>query len=170
MIVDLSKKIDYSLKIYDDISRQIQFADTKAGLIMAWHGATSFFILNTAISKVKDMTPELWLVLGIGLFFVLVSIIYSICTVIPKVKSFNNYRCMFWIMDITHDKETYIGSIERFKKNVSDENQVFNCISNSVIAVTNILKKKYEYVQSAFAGLMVGFIFEVIFMLMVIYK
>jgi len=166
MGIELSKKIEYSLKIYDDISRQIQFADTKAGLIMAWHGATSFFILNTATSK--DMTPELWCVLGMGLFFVLVSVIYSICTVIPRIKSPINNKCMFWIMDITHDKETYIGSIERFKKNVSDENQVFNCITNSVIVVSNILKKKYRYVQRAVGGLVVGFIFEVIFMLMVI--
>ena len=168
MGIELSKKIEYSLKIYDDISRQIQFADTKAGLIMAWHGATSFFILNTATSK--DMTYELWLVLGLGLFFVLVSVIYSICTVIPRIKSPINHKCIFWIMDITHDKETYNGSIARFKINISDENQVFDCITNSIVAVSNILKKKYVFVQRAIGGLVAGFIFEVIFMLMVIYK
>ena len=168
MGTELRKKIEYSLKIYDDILRQIEFADTKAGLIMAWHGATSFFILNTATSK--DMSSELWLVLGLGLFFVLVSVVYSISTVIPRIKSPINHKCMFWIMDITHDKETYYGSIERFKKNVSDENQVFNCITNSVVAVSNILKKKYVFVQRAIGGLVAGFIFEVVFMLMVIYR
>jgi len=167
MDIELSKKIQYSLKIYDDISRQIQFADTKAGLIIAWHGATAFFILNTATAA-KDMTPGLWSVLGIGLVFVLVSIICSISTVIPRIKSPINKNCMFWIMDITHEKETYTGSIERFKKNVSDENQVFDCITNSIVVVSNILKKKYKCVQASIGGLIAGFFFEVIFMLMVI--
>jgi len=168
--MDIGKKIEYSLKIYEDISRQIQFADTKAGLILAWHGATSFFILNTASNKDVTMNSELWLILSLALFFVLVSIIYSISTVIPRIKSPIDIECMFWIMDISHKRETHTGSVERFQKNIYDENQVFKCISNSVVVVSKILKTKYEYVRTAIGGLLAGMIFEIIFMLMIIAK
>jgi len=168
--MDIGKKIECSLKIYEDISRQIQFADTKAGLILAWHGATSFFILNTASNKDVTLNSELWLILSLALFFVLVSIIYSISTVVPRIKSPIDTKCMFWIMDISHKGETHTGSVERFQKNIDDENQVFKCISNSVVVVSKILKTKYEYVQRAIGGLLAGMIFEIIFMLMVIAK
>ena len=40
---NIKEKINTALEVYKDISRQIQFADTKAGLILAWHGASLGF-------------------------------------------------------------------------------------------------------------------------------
>lgn len=171
MDTELDKKIEYSFKIYDDISRQIQFADTKSGLILAWHGATLFFLFRTILnSNVKIImgTGE-WLVLMLALFFVFVSLVNTISTIMPRIKSPLNTKCMFWIMDISYKDKILDDPLKRFSDNIEDKEQVFKCISSTVIIISDILKLKYEKVQVAIGGLFAGMILEIIFLLMCLY-
>ena len=52
---------------------------------------------------------------------------------------------MFWIYDIRCG--TFNEDLERFKENLNDPEKVLDCISRSVVAVAEILKKKYEQLR-----------------------
>lgn len=169
----MDKKIENSLKIYDEISRQIQFADTKAGLILAWHGATLFLLFRTVLTPSNQiiMGSAEWTILGFALFFVFISLVNVISTIMPKIDSPVNNNCMFWIMDIIGDnpKETFPETIQRFSKNIEDQEKLFKCISTSIVVVSQILKLKYERVQIAIGGLVAGMVLEIIFLIMCLY-
>ena len=171
MGIELKDKIEYSLKIYNDISRQIQFADTKAGLILAWQGATLFFLFKVLFSIEKLKLDSIgWLLLILALFFVGTSILRSFSTIYPRLSfKDHNSKCMFWIIDIKPNHEDFLAAKNRFMSNIKEENQLFECLSNSIIFISDILKTKYKNVQVALGGLLAGFIFEVVLLLYLLY-
>jgi len=85
---EIKEKINTALEIYKDISRQIQFADTKAGLILAWHGASLGFLSKLVLDHLKgDKTDNLtvWLFF-FGVIAALISIWFAFWVVYPRLK------------------------------------------------------------------------------------
>jgi len=167
----MDKKIEHALEIYKDISRQIQFADTKAGLILAWHGASLFFFFKIIFSIEMHFDNWHWLLLALVLFFVGSSILQSFFTILPRLTTdYHNQKCMFWIFDITKGTEDFTTAKTRFMTNIESNEQVFECITNSVIAISNVLKIKYKKIQIALGGLIAGLIFEIVLLLCLLYE
>jgi len=158
---EIKEKINTALEIYKDISRQIQFADTKAGLILAWHGASLGFLSKLVLDHLKgDKTDNLtvWLFF-FGVIAALISIWFAFWVVYPRLKDTScNKDCMFWAYHISC--EGFECDLERFKRNISNPEKVLDCISRSTVAVANVLKEKYENLQKAFKFLAAALLFE----------
>ena len=63
------ERISIALEIYKDISRQIQFADSKATVLLALNIATALIMVVAG----KEIT------IGIGVFNLLLSVIKNVC-------------------------------------------------------------------------------------------
>ena len=163
---DGKKKIDTALEIYKDISRQIQFADTKAGLILAWHGASLGFLTKIVVDAIEKFHNIGWKLatlfsFGCALIAALSSIGFAFSVILPRLKDTTCQReCMFWIYHIRC--EDFNRDLERFKENLNNPERVFDCISRSVVAVAGVLKEKYTHLKCSLLCLLVALGFEVL--------
>ena len=167
------KKLNIALEIYKDISRQIQFADTKAGLILAWHGASLGFLSKIVTDKLQEITSVGLKVLtltffGCSLILALLSIFFSFLVIFPRLKDTTCQReCMFWIYHISC--ESFERDLHRFKENIEDPERVLNCLSRSVVAVAGILKEKYKKLQYSLLFLAFALVFEALTVVSIIF-
>ncbi len=163
---DIKEKIDTALEVYKDISRQIQFADTKAGLILAWHGASLGFLTKIIVDAIGKFQTVGWKLatlfsFGCALIAALASIGFAFSVILPRLKDTTCQReCMFWIYHIRC--EDFNRDLERFKKNLNDPERVLDCISRSVVAVAEVLKEKYTHLRYSLLFLLAALGFEVL--------
>jgi len=170
---NIKEKINTALEIYKDISRQIQFADTKAGLILAWHGASLGFLTKIVVDAIEKFQYIGWKLatlfsFGCALIAALASISFAFSVVLPRLEDKDcRKECMFWIYHIRCEKEPD-KDLERFKKNLNDPERVFNCISLSVVNVAEVLKKKYTHLRYSLFFLCAALILEVLTIIVLI--
>ena len=166
------KKLNIALEIYKDISRQIQFADTKAVVILAWHGASLGFLfkivsdnfpkLSSFVGKVFTLTS-----FGCGLAFALLSLGFAFWVVLPRLKDTPCQRkCMFWAYHISC--EGFERDVLRFKENIANPERVLDCLSRSVVAVAQVLKEKYEKTRKSLLFLLPALAFEILTILLLL--
>jgi len=171
---EYEKKLNIALEIYKDISRQIQFADTKAGLILAWHGASLGFLSKIVTDKLQEITSVGLKVLTLtsfvySLFLASLSIAFAFLVILPRLKDTTCQReCMFWIYHISC--ESFERDLHRFKENVEDPERVLNCLSRSVVAVAGILKEKYKQLQNSLLFLAFALVFEALTVVLLIFS
>ena len=147
---DLKEKIDIALEIYKDISRQIQFADTKAGLILAWHGASLGFLSKIILDAYSSLNPSFGSVVLIlylaSLILAGLSIGFAFFVVYPRLEdkkcSNEEKKCMFWAYHISC--EGFKSDVKRFVSNLESQDNILNCIARSTVSVAKILQEKYE--------------------------
>ncbi|RUM32197.1 MAG: hypothetical protein DSY42_01410 [Aquifex sp.] len=168
--MSIKERIEIVLEIYKDISRQIQFADTKAGLILAWHGASLGFITKILFDALKSNKDKLPLEYILVLLFILIlifagiSIYYALNTVYPRLRDTDCVNeCMFWAYHISC--EDFQRDLERFKQNMKDLNRILDCLSRSVVSVSGILKNKYSKLQSSVRWLIISLFLEIVFLI-----
>jgi len=207
---DIEKEINLSLEVYKDISRQIQFADTKAGLILAWHGASLGFLSKLVVDNIGHLHPvglkiATLVSILIGLMSAILSMFFAFSVVYPRLKDKScQEECMFWIYHISCERnnhnlqpneifykklaspireiyqsikellgftennpsnkgnDKFSEDINRFVKNVQNPQNVLNCIARSVVAVSEVLKRKYENLQLSMVFLLTALLFEVL--------
>ncbi len=163
---DVEKKLNIALEIYKEISRQIQFADIKAGLILAWHGASLGFLSKIVTDSLQKITPLGLKVLtlnsfGCSLILALLSIGFAFWVVLPRLKDTTCQReCMFWVYHIRC--ESFEKDLQRFKENIGNPERVLDCLSRSVVATAEILKKKYENLKKSLILLALALLPEVL--------
>lgn len=163
----VDEKLDVAFKIYQDIFHQIQFADTKAGLALAWHGASLGFLFKLVIDNLKNINSPILecltlIFVACSLVFAAISIGFIFSVIIPRLKdtSCSNKECMIWIYHISC--EGFEKDTQRFIKNLGDCENILECLSRSIVAIAEILKKKYENFKWSLIFLAIAFIFEVI--------
>jgi len=206
---DIEKEINLSLEVYKDISRQIQFADTKAGLILAWHGASLGFLSKLVVDNISHLHPvglkiATLVSILIGLISAILSMFFAFSVVYPRLKDKScQEECMFWIYHISCERnnhtpqpnevlkklaspikeicqsikelfgckkndatrkgnDKFSEDVNRFVKNVQNPQNVLNCIARSVVAVSEVLKRKYENLQLSMVFLLTALLFEVL--------
>ncbi len=163
---NIKEKINTALEVYKDISRQIQFADTKAGLILAWHGASLGFLTKIVVDAIEKFHNIGWKLatlffFGCALIAALASIGFAFSVILPRLKDTTCQReCMFWIYHIRC--EDFNRDLERFKENLNNPERVFDCISRSVVNVAGVLKEKYTHLKCSLLCLLVALGFEVL--------
>jgi hypothetical protein len=166
------QKLKIALEIYKDISRQILFADTKAVVILAWHGASLGFLfkivsdnfpkLSSFVGKVFALTS-----FGCGLISALLSLGFAFWVVIPRLKDTSCRReCMFWAYHISC--EGFERDVLRFKENIANPERVLDCLSRSVVAVAQVLKEKYEKTRKSLLFLLPALAFEILTILLLL--
>lgn len=131
----METKIQTALEVYKDISRQIEFADRKAWILIG---------LNLLIALVLTVIGKPITILASVLNLLLAGLILA-SVITPRITDGCNKECMFWAYDIRCGN--FDEDLERFKENLNDPEKVFDCISRSVVAVSDILKKKYEKIR-----------------------
>ncbi|RTZ67063.1 MAG: hypothetical protein DSZ30_06135, partial [Aquificaceae bacterium] len=155
-----------ALEIYKDILRQIQFADTKAGLILAWHGASLGFLSKIVTDNLQKIITVGLKVLTLtsfscSLILALLSIGFAFWVVLPRLKDTSCQReCMFWVYHISC--EDFEKDLQRFKENIENPERVLDCLSRSVVATAEILKRKYENLRKSLILLALALLPEVI--------
>jgi len=63
---------------------------------------------------------------------------------------------------LNKEEDTSLEDVNRFIKNVQNPQNVLNCIARSVVAVSEVLKRKYENLQLSMVFLLTALLFEVL--------
>ena len=162
----MMEKLDLTtaLAVYKDLSRQIEFADRKAGLSLLFNALNFGFLLNITIANLNSFTEKI--LFSFYLIAFLSSVIFALLVIYPRLKDKSCQKeCMFWIYHIKCEGEDFNQSVERFLENIENPQNVLNCIARSVVAVSEVLKRKYQYVRLSITGLLVSLLLEMVLLI-----
>ena len=159
------REIEKALEVYKDISRQIEFADKKAGWLIIANILNFAFLLNVA--NFNSFTEKI--LFSFYLIAFLSSVIFALLVIYPRLKDKSCQKeCMFWIYHIKCEGEDFNQSVERFLKNIENPQNVLNCIARSVVAVSEVLKRKYQYIQLSIVFFLFSLLIELLGEIMLI--
>lgn len=142
---EYSLKIDYLWKIHEHLSENVRFADTKAGLIIIFV-STLIGALHTTGNTKRFYTYN-WSFREVLVIFVLslmlVSIIFSVMVVLPRLLSSNAKGIIFWEGVLMHGSSSVYG-----EKIINvEKKELMNHLADQVYDLAIICALKYKYVK-----------------------
>ena len=142
------KKIEFALKIFDANFSIIQFADTKASILLGISGVMLSIIVGFGDAK------DNW-VLIIGLVFLVLSSVSSLLVIRPRDSS-KQYKTLTFYQGIVANYKSageYLIKLQGLQ-----EQNILEDLSKNIFNLSEVLTKKYSFVKLSWFFLLLSFI------------
>lgn len=130
------------------LNNSIRFADTKAGVLSGANG----LVLTYSIEQLSTATGVSKVSIVLGLFCLVVSILYSLWVVYPRFMNSKDTGLVYWEHITNYKKDEYMHAITEGDSSELLRNSIENNYTQAII-----LTKKFKKLEIGFKFCLVGY-------------